>query len=136
MSALQNSLLGHTIRLITGGKVLAWPEQYDSNLVEAYLATSKPEEKPTLDRTSSDESTSSDNQVSKTATRIAIDWLENDPENPHNWSTSKKAWVSLQICLLTTSVYCGASIYTVGIEGIMEQFHVSQTVALLGLTVC
>lgn len=46
----------------------------------------------------------------------------------------KKVFVTFQICLLTTSVYIGSAIYTAGIEGIQEKFHVSQVAALLGLT--
>ncbi|PNS15924.1 hypothetical protein CAC42_4325 [Sphaceloma murrayae] len=63
-----------------------------------------------------------------------IDWDgSNDPENPRNWSTPKKFFVTFEICLLTTSVYIGSAIYTPGLYGVMEQFQVSQTVAVLGL---
>jgi MFS transporter, DHA1 family, multidrug resistance protein len=46
----------------------------------------------------------------------------------------KKFFVTFQICFLTLSVYIGSAIYTAGLEGVMEQFHVSQVAALLGLT--
>ncbi|KAF2225327.1 major facilitator superfamily domain-containing protein [Elsinoe ampelina] len=63
-----------------------------------------------------------------------IDWDgPNDPENPRNWSTPKKFFVTFEICLLTTGVYIGSAIYTPGLYGVMEQFRVSQLVALLGL---
>ena len=39
-----------------------------------------------------------------------------------------------EICLLTTSVYLGSAIYTAGIVSVVETFHVSQVVAILGLT--
>lgn len=65
---------------------------------------------------------------------VLIDWLENDPANPQNWSTPKKFFVTFQICLLTTSVYIGSAIYTAGLGGVVEQFHVSETAALLGLS--
>jgi DHA1 family multidrug resistance protein-like MFS transporter len=35
---------------------------------------------------------------------------------------------------LTFSIYIGSAIYTAGEAGISEQFHVSETVATLGLT--
>jgi len=57
-----------------------------------------------------------------------------DPENPQNWSLGKKCFVTAQICLLTTSVYIGSSIYTAGEESIIETFGVSQVAATLGLT--
>ncbi|GKT47072.1 caffeine resistance protein 5 [Colletotrichum spaethianum] len=56
-------------------------------------------------------------------------------ENPRNWSVFKKALVSFELCLLIIAVYAGASIYTVGYHGVEVQFGVSDTVALLGLTV-
>jgi len=64
-----------------------------------------------------------------------VEFLPNDPENPRNWSELKKILVSFQLCLLVVAVYAGASIYTVGIQGVQERFGVSDTVALLGLTV-
>ena len=51
-----------------------------------------------------------------------------------NWSTFKKFFVTFEICLLTFSVYIGSAIYTAGIVGVMEEFHVSQVAAILGLT--
>ncbi|KAK2066155.1 major facilitator superfamily transporter [Colletotrichum caudatum] len=64
-----------------------------------------------------------------------VEFLPNDPENPRNWSDLKKVLVSCQLCLLVVAVYAGASIYTVGSEGVQARFGVSDTVALLGLTV-
>ncbi|WWD17614.1 hypothetical protein CI109_102055 [Kwoniella shandongensis] len=65
-----------------------------------------------------------------------VHWYgDDDPENPYNWSTSYKAFVACQMSFLTFAVYVGSSIYTAGLEGVMEQFTVSQTTALVGLTV-
>lgn len=64
-----------------------------------------------------------------------VTWYdENDPENPQNWSTSKKVFVTGQICLLTTSVYIGSSIYSAGTTSVTQIFGVSQVAAVLGLT--
>lgn len=63
-----------------------------------------------------------------------VEWAENDPHNPRNWSTPKKVFVTFQICLLTTSVYIGSAIYTAGILGIQQHFKVGEVKALLGLT--
>lgn len=64
-----------------------------------------------------------------------IDWDgPDDPENPMNWSRNKKFFVTFEICLLTFSIYIGSAIYTSGLTGVMMQFGVSQTVAILGLT--
>ncbi|KAF2428853.1 multidrug resistance protein-like protein [Tothia fuscella] len=63
-----------------------------------------------------------------------IEFTGNDPENPQNWSIRKKYFVTFQICLLTTSIYIGSSIYTAGLEDVMMKFHVSQVKATLGLS--
>jgi MFS transporter, DHA1 family, multidrug resistance protein len=51
-----------------------------------------------------------------------------------NWSTTKKVWVTFEICLLTFSVYIGSAIYTAGIQDVTRVFGVSQVAATLGLT--
>lgn len=63
-----------------------------------------------------------------------IDWLPNDPDNPMNWSTRKKFYVTFEIVFLTFSVYIGSAIYTAGIISVTEEFHVSRVAATLGLT--
>jgi len=60
-------------------------------------------------------------------------WGDNDQENPQNWSMVKKCFVTFEICLLTTSVYIGSSIYSAGTESVMATFGVSQVAATLGL---
>ena len=61
-------------------------------------------------------------------------WGPDDPENPQNWSTVKKFFVTFEICLLTFSVYIGSAIYSAGVTNVVEVFHVSEVAALLGLT--
>ena len=42
-----------------------------------------------------------------------VDWYgPSDPENPQNWSTSKKCFTFGQICILTFAVYTGSAIIT------------------------
>lgn len=60
--------------------------------------------------------------------------LLTDLENPQNWSQSKKFFVTFELCLLTTSVYIGSSIYSAGEESVEAIFGVSQVAATLGLT--
>lgn len=66
--------------------------------------------------------------------RRIVTFLDNDPENPQNWSFVKKCWVTTQLCLLTLSIYIGSAIYTSGVEGVVERFHVGHVTAVLGLT--
>ena len=64
-----------------------------------------------------------------------IDWDgPNDPEDPQNWSSGKKNWVTFQICLLTTAVYIGSAIYTPGLADIEQVFGVSEVAGVVGLT--
>ncbi|KIW63707.1 hypothetical protein PV04_08690 [Phialophora macrospora] len=64
-----------------------------------------------------------------------VDWYgPDDPENPMNWGTFKKVWVTFEICLLTFSVYIGSAIYSAGILDVSEVFGVSRVAATLGLT--
>ncbi|KAJ9123137.1 hypothetical protein QFC22_001330 [Naganishia vaughanmartiniae] len=64
-----------------------------------------------------------------------VDWYgPDDPANPMNWSPGKKAWVTGMICLITTSVYSGSSVYSPGIPEAMQYFGVAQVPATLGLS--
>ena len=60
--------------------------------------------------------------------------VTNELQNPRNWSSPKKFFVTFQICFLTTAVYIGSSIYTAGLKLVMEEYGVSDVAALLGLT--
>lgn len=63
-----------------------------------------------------------------------VTWYgDDDPENPRNWSLFKRCFVTFQLCLLTTSVYIGSSIYTAGTENVAAIFGVSKVAATLGL---
>ncbi|KAK0860483.1 hypothetical protein LTR87_017299 [Friedmanniomyces endolithicus] len=64
---------------------------------------------------------------------ILVDWYTtDDPENPQNWSSMKKALASLQICLYTLAVYMGSSIYAPSAAGVVEDFHSSQRIPSIG----
>jgi MFS transporter, DHA1 family, multidrug resistance protein len=64
-----------------------------------------------------------------------VDWDgPDDPENPQNWTTRKKAFTTILICILTFSIYSGSAIYTTSIPGLMVHFGCSSTEATLGLS--
>jgi MFS transporter, DHA1 family, multidrug resistance protein len=66
---------------------------------------------------------------------ILVDWYTtDDPENPQNWTHSKKTMVVLQIYFYTLAVYIGSAIITPSQPYIEEIFHVSPEVASLGLS--
>lgn len=84
--------------------------------------------------------------------RLLVVWYSTeDPDNPQNWSTGKKFWVSFLIWCVTNpriirkpiantcssysfAVYFGSSVYSPGTEQIVNQFGVSPIVASLGLS--
>ncbi|KAK4973691.1 hypothetical protein LTR42_005680 [Elasticomyces elasticus] len=64
---------------------------------------------------------------------ILVDWYRSDdPEDPHNWSSAKKLFVSFEICMYSFAVYFGSSVYTSSIDGIMERSGVGVVAASLG----
>ncbi|KAJ1025949.1 hypothetical protein NDA16_002575 [Ustilago loliicola] len=66
---------------------------------------------------------------------IIVGWYgDSDPENPRNWSSKKKAFVTFLIGLLTFGVYSGSAIYTPSVPGVMEEFNVGLTKSTLGLS--
>lgn len=66
---------------------------------------------------------------------IIVDWYsDTDPENPRNWALPKRALVTVLISSYTFAAYAGSSIIAPAFPGIMEEFHVSQRQAALGMT--
>ncbi|KAF6218025.1 hypothetical protein HO133_006437 [Letharia lupina] len=65
---------------------------------------------------------------------VFVDWYSSDdPANPQNWSSKKKAFVAMQICFYTFAVYLASSIYTPSKPGVMGAFGVGPTAVSLGL---
>ncbi len=212
----RDTVAGHLLRLVTGRRILQYPEERDPSIWEKYLnvqksanmalhgSTSRPEqpEKEVLSAASTDPPTPTNeekqepgpnlhydqsappaelkekldaqspsrnpNTAQRTTSRRSstslstvnanenalvntlsntrvdpekgrdadiVDWYgPEDPENPLNWGTFKKVWVTFEICFLTFSVYIGSAIYTAGILDVSEVFGVSRVAATLGLT--
>ncbi|KAI4147259.1 MAG: hypothetical protein L6R39_003172 [Caloplaca ligustica] len=57
-----------------------------------------------------------------------------DPENPQNWPFWRKIYASTVATSFAFAVAFGVTSLTVGIQGVMMHFHVSMTVATLGLS--
>lgn len=56
-----------------------------------------------------------------------------DPLHPFNWSTKKKTWLSIWLCIDCFSIAMGSSIFSNAIEQICEIYHVIPVVAILGV---
>ncbi|KAE9398799.1 MFS general substrate transporter [Gymnopus androsaceus JB14] len=64
-----------------------------------------------------------------------VSWYgDDDPDNPRNWSPTKRAFVAFNISLMTFTMYIGSAIYTPSIPGIISDFDVTLVHATLGLT--
>ncbi|EXJ94135.1 hypothetical protein A1O1_02528 [Capronia coronata CBS 617.96] len=173
----RDTVVGQMLRLITGRRILQYPEERDASIVQKYLnsdnsantaihgttnppPTEEKEESAARPQTDGAEQTPSGRPPSRSSSTTLedgshpvnivggqktdpekgrdadmVDWYgPDDPENPRNWSTPKKFWVTFEICLLTFSVYVGSAIYSAGITDVSSQFGVSKVAATLGLT--
>lgn len=63
-----------------------------------------------------------------------VTWKINDPENPKNWSKAYKWWCTMCVAITCFVVAFNSAVITADIEGVAEEFHVSEEVALLTIT--
>ena len=64
-----------------------------------------------------------------------LDWSSpNDPENPMNWPIRSRIYHTTIPALMGFVTTFASSVYVPGIPTLMSQFHISQTAALLGLS--
>lgn len=63
-----------------------------------------------------------------------VDWEENDMENPRNWSTLYKSWLTFQLSMLALSANVGVSIIAPAEDAIAEHIGVSSEVSVLAVS--
>ncbi|KAI9844387.1 MAG: hypothetical protein M1837_005588 [Sclerophora amabilis] len=131
---LRETVFGRLVNLTSGGKLFQTEEQLDPSILEKYMTSDASSGSEVFVDGAADVNDGTKIDPEKGKDYKLVDWTQNDQENPRNWSTPKKFFVTFQICLLTTSVYIGSAIYSAGIQGVMLQFGVSEVAALLGLT--
>ncbi|KAJ3849961.1 MFS general substrate transporter [Lentinula lateritia] len=61
-------------------------------------------------------------------------WDEEDPENPYNWSKTRKWIITMQLALTTFTVSFSSSSYSGGLEYIVRDLNVSDELAVLGIS--
>lgn len=73
---------------------------------------------------------------SKEAVRdVTVTWRgENDAENPLNWSTTYKVFVTFTVCIMTTAIYMGSSIFAPAIPDFAHDRQTTDVVAALGIS--
>lgn len=140
---LRDSFWGRTIYHLSSHKYFGYKEESKDYIVpEKYLSDLPKRETVVLDTPDSliknddgNKEEASEEEKSQSSDVIIVDWDgDDDPENPYNWALKYKIIFTMQIAFLTTSVYLGSAIYTPAIEQIKEELGVSQTVAMLPLT--
>ncbi|PIA94360.1 Caffeine resistance protein 5 [Cercospora beticola] len=72
-------------------------------------------------------------QPSNDSTTIVTWYSDTDPDNPHNWSNTKKIWVGAVILFYTLAVYIGASLYSSSIPAMKEKWNLSTVGASAGM---
>ncbi|KAF2736895.1 MFS general substrate transporter [Polyplosphaeria fusca] len=123
---------GMLVRLVSRKKVLRYPDEVDGSVIEQFVvaSTRAGEEQGAAEQGGLSKGEMTDNE----GVHI-VDWYgEDDPENPRNWSRAYKILIVFQLCVLNFSIYIASSIYVPGEASIMDEFHVSETVATLGLS--
>lgn len=66
---------------------------------------------------------------------ILVDWYAtDDPANPQNWSTGRRAWVVIVMSLYTMIAYMAGSLYATSEPGVQAHFGVGNQTVLLGLS--
>lgn len=64
---------------------------------------------------------------------IVLSFTDHDPEDPFNWSTARKAFITVLLCLMTLSIGLATTAYSSGISSMTADFGVSETLGQLGL---
>jgi hypothetical protein len=63
-----------------------------------------------------------------------VGWEENDKENPRNWSTPYKSWITFQLGTLALAARLGSSIIDPAENAIADSVGVSSEVAVLSVS--
>ncbi|PCH38373.1 MFS general substrate transporter [Wolfiporia cocos MD-104 SS10] len=63
-----------------------------------------------------------------------VDWDEADPENPFNWSKSRKWVLTMQLASATWVASFCSSAYSGGLDYTARDLHITREVALLGIS--
>ncbi|CED82158.1 Synaptic vesicle transporter SVOP and related transporters (major facilitator superfamily) [Phaffia rhodozyma] len=64
---------------------------------------------------------------------ILVQFEENDPENPMNWSTGRKWTITILLNLMTLIIGLSTSAYSSGITSMSEEFGVATVVGQVGM---
>jgi hypothetical protein len=63
-----------------------------------------------------------------------VTWIDDDPVNPMNYSTTMKWAITMLVAIATLAVAFVSSAYSGGIAEILREFRVAQIIATLGIS--
>ncbi|KAJ7186901.1 major facilitator superfamily domain-containing protein [Mycena filopes] len=72
--------------------------------------------------------------ASRTKPRGQATLAADDPENPRNWSTARKAIINAVLCVWVLTLTYSSTAYVTSLPTLMQRYHMSQEVAILGVT--
>jgi hypothetical protein len=75
------------------------------------------------------------NKTGQEERKELVTFTINDKENPKNWSKPYKWWCTMTVALVCFCVAFNSAVITSNIKAPAEEFHVSEEVALLSVTV-
>ncbi|KAM0257701.1 hypothetical protein ACHAQJ_004267 [Trichoderma viride] len=143
MSIIRDSAIGWLIRAVGGRNLLQYPDEHEEFTLPARYSPGGQQSPPPIHPASHSENPYSQLAATLNLSRgseqadkniIIVTWYsDQDPDNPQNWSTLRKGWVSALLFLYTLTAYIGSSVFVASEAGFMTQFNVSPTVASLGL---
>ncbi|KAJ5715691.1 MFS general substrate transporter [Penicillium malachiteum] len=138
-------MFGQIVRILSNGKAFQYPDEIDPSLWKMAVQGDAPKRPLNNGPISDEEKNEHDRNISPQEQRLdernddqkvlLVGWYGlDDPENPQNWSNSAKHLIAFQMCVLNFAVYIASSIYPPGEQGLVDEFGVSDTVAILGLS--
>jgi DHA1 family multidrug resistance protein-like MFS transporter len=132
----RDSAFGQTLRFLMGRSLAPYLEEkadFQSPVIWAPESGKSTSDSVSSNERDDDAEKAHTPQKQGNDTTVVTWYSDTDPENPHNWSRGKKAWVGFLILIYTLSVYIGASLYTASVADIVSIFGVSEVAASLGL---
>ncbi|KAE8394917.1 major facilitator superfamily domain-containing protein [Aspergillus alliaceus] len=141
MSWVRGTVLGDVLRFLLGPHCFSYPEDDPTFNFRPYKSASSSRSKVSSQTDlESGQGTPRDAEKLSAATlsdkSLVIDWYTpNDPENPLNWSSARKIWVTLLISVYSFIVYCASSIFVPSYEFMVMRYGVSIEVVQLTLAV-
>ncbi|KAJ4490822.1 major facilitator superfamily domain-containing protein [Lentinula aciculospora] len=148
---IRDSTIGQFINFVSDGKLLPYPEQRpDFVIPPRFLQANAPVSSEPIVSTLTDVKAKKEKALATVVEAIVVDdedqhqtqadvdivgwYSDDDPDNPKNWSSAKRAFVAFSITFMTFTSYVGSAIYTPSIPGLMANFNSSLPYTTLGLT--